>query len=634
MKAIHWRLFILSVMLTLLLSPSCKKNSDVPSGFNAEAQKFYEGVISLQQQSQQVFDGYLATQDTAAAKVSLAAWFKSNAAVEWAKVSAQGVMVKYTNGICGGLLIDLQRTRSSGESLKSTRSEILPKTYPLKNLPSKKKAIILAAYFDQFMVECSAEANNWGPDFASEGFSCEFFLEGVVNLDLLSALTGYGVIDFNTHGVAWPDEVNTEEVYMMTRENASNVSTKKYWDDIQKGTLAIVKLKNVKSSIYAIKPQFITEHNDFTKDTVLFYGGFCYSALGSWPEIVNSCASGTYFGFNWSIDSWKCANWAISLVKNLSDHTLATPMTVEQWMSSTDIPKDYYYADLKKTVKIMYNGYGGLTLWKPDTNVKGGIFATAVDGAPILKPGYTCTDYVLKCRLNGKLSTTLGYEWEYGNGSATYYTINDSLSLRHSWASEKSYTVSVTVTDYSTNTVVKKFSTVVSFADPGYLPQLKSQKNLEVDFGPTGNIHLTSGTGMYVGYFYFTTPHYSTPLTWVDSSFSARNFIDNDHEIINMEGNVSADGRILKHALFSKTYTTNNILMYELNLEIANLPIIIKDTINCLASHVYNTYGSINQTYITRAEFKAYDNVSKSYITISGIDWPETYLNVLFRNDN
>ncbi|HEX7411005.1 MAG TPA: hypothetical protein VF298_02570 [Bacteroidales bacterium] len=640
MKKVLAYLLILCGILFLLFVPSCKKDKkEETSSFDEAAQQSYQAAMNLQSQSLQVFNGYLSTQDTAAAKASLAAWFGSDAAVEWAKVSAQGVTVKYKNGICGGLILDLQRDRGEVKALKSERPDIPVNIKSLKNLPSRKKVAILAAFYNDFAEEVDNEENNWQPDFAYDGFtSTQTIKNGDVTLDLLTALNGYGVIDFNTHGVVWPDEVNTEEVFMVTHQAALTTTTKKYWDDIDAGNVGIITLPD-HASVYMIKPAFITKYNDFKKDTVLFYGGFCYSALGSWPEIVNSCAAGTYFGFNWAVNSVKCANWAINLVRNMSNHSFSAPMTVEQWMTSTpEIPKQYFNAKLNKLVKIHYFGYSGLTFWKPDNNTTGGITATSADGAPILNPGYTCANYVLKCNLTGSASATLGYEWDYGDGSSTYYTVNDNLSLYHHWATDKSYKVKVTVTDYSTNTLVKEFTTVVNFVDPNYLPQLKTWTYVDLSFGPNSSIHMSDGSTMAGDYFYYDTSPWhlipgSTPLTWTDSSFYAQCTNYNNGETFTIEGSVSADGRVMKHALFNKTYSIDTFLVYNSSFELTNLPLLFKDTLNCYTAFWYDRTGMINQTFVTRAELKMYDNVSHSYINISGIDWSQTYLDLMFTNE-
>jgi hypothetical protein len=641
MKKLPACIFILISVFFLVLSPSCKKDkAEVKDNFDEAAQQSYQAAMTLQSQSPDVFNGYLTTQDTATAKVSLAAWFSSNATVAWAKVSLQGVTVKYKNGICGGLMIDLQRDRGDVKASKAGVVDIPAGTRSLKNLPSRKKVAILAAFYTDFAEEVDNEAENWQPDFAYDNFtSTQILKNDDVTLDLLAALNGYGVIDFNTHGVAWPDEVNTEEVFMLTHQAASTATTKKYWDDIDVGNVGIFTLPD-HTSDYAVKPAFITKYNDFKKDTVLFYGGFCYSALGNWPEIVNSCAAGTYFGFNWSVNSVKCANWAISLVRNMSNHSFATPMNVEQWMTSTpEIPKQYFDAKKNKLIKILYNGYSGLTFWKPDNTTTGGITATSDDGAPILKPGLTCTQYVLKCNLTGTLSPTLGYQWDFGDGNGTYYTVNDNLSLSYHWATNKPYKVKVTVTDYTSNTLVKELTTVVNFVDPNYLPMIKTWANVDLSFGPNTSIHMSDGSTMAGDYFYFDTSPWhlmtgSTPLTWTDSSFYAQCTNYNNGETFTINGNASADGRIIRHALFSKTYSVDTMLRYNSVFEITNLPILLKDTLNCNNVFFYSQEGSINQTYVTRAELKMYDLVSHSYINISSIDWPQTYFSLMFTNDD
>jgi hypothetical protein len=100
-----------------------------------------------------------------------------------------------------------------------------------------------------------------------------------------------------------------------------------------------------------------------------------------------------------------------------------------------------------------------------------------------------------------------------------------------------------------------------------------------------------------------------------------------------MEGDVSFDGRILKHALFTKTKPYKGFLQYELYLEVTNLPILSKDTLNCITLFWYDQYGNVNQTHTTRVEFRNWDPPSNSWITISNIDWSTTYISVLFTND-
>jgi hypothetical protein len=630
-RGCYFTALYLSILLTLTFS-ACKKEKSNP--FDDKAKQEYEAVISLQQESVDVLAGFKTTMDSTAAVQALAQWLRDTSLVESVVVSSQGLSVKYTNGSWGGILLDPKRYDEqpvSAEYLKD-RPEINSAGH-LKNLPTSKKAFFLAASISEFPSANIRQDNSWSNTFKNLGYGYDNILGSAVDLNCLAGIRDLGsVLCLDSHGYAWPADNQLSEVYFVTGEKANLQSTTKYYQDIVDHDILLLQSINEPTVTYGISPGFITKYNDFSQDTVLFYGGFCYSYLGNWPSLTDACASGTYFGFDWIVGSNKCTDWAIDLVDHLADQNAPNPWTVEDWMTSSPIAKQYFDPDLNKTISIQYNGNSALTLWKPAQG-NGTIISTSSDGAPVIIPGYTCSDYILKCNLTGPLPSNLGYNWEFGDGTSSYYTVNDNLCLFHHWPNAQSYTVRVTVTDINTYTIISELTKVVNFIDPDYLPQLTAWKSLNVDFGPTESIHLSSGTGMYVGYFYFQSHTYSTPLTWTDSSFYSRNYYDDDQEIITMEGNVSSDGRILKHALFTKTKSYQGFLQYELYLEVTNLPILSKDTLNCIALFWYDKNGNVNQTYATRVEFRNWDPPSNSWITISNIDWPTTYLSVLFTND-
>jgi hypothetical protein len=611
----------------LFITPSCKKDKDP---FDENAQKSYEAAMALQDQCCQVFNDFLATQDTAAARESLAAWFTSSEEVEWAKVSSQGVTVQYKNGICGGFIDDFQR-RDGGDTLLQ-RAIAADPVYSghLKNLPSHKKAVILAAFYDSWAHSVDVQKANWQGQLAADGFApVEELRNSQVTLDKYAALTEYGIIDFNTHGVLWPDQFNTEEILLLTHESKNIETTRKYWEDMEQGKVATFSTPNFET-LYGIKPEFITEHNDFKNDTVMFWGGFCYSYLGHWPEIINDCAAGAYFGVNWIFQSDWAAYWATHLITSLSDHALAAPMNVEYWMTSTpSIHKDYWMESEKKTVKLDYTGYGGLTLWKPENEGSGTIISTSADGAPINVAGFICADYVLQCLPEGQLPLNLGYEWDYGDGSSTYYTVNDNLALYHHWALPQTYHVKVSITDISTQSFLMELKVDVSFIYPDFLPQLKANPIFDAYFGPDQNIHFSGTVTGFPG-FSFNTSSYDIPLTWSDSSFSSQDTDNNDYETITVEGNVSSDGTILRHCLLKKI--SQDQPDHELTLEITGLPILAMDPINCINTFFVDNTGNINQVYLTRVEYKEYDLNSMTWITISSIDWATAELYLQFRN--
>lgn len=124
------------------------------------------------------------------------------------------------------------------------------------------------------------------------------------------------------------------EVYFKTSEVAGNVTTQKYYKDIVDKEILLMQSVKTGVTIYYIAPDFIKRYNDFSNDTVLFYGGFCYSFLGTWPLLVDACASGTYFGFDWIARAGKCANWAVDLVDKMSE-----PGLIQLSLPSSSTPR-------------------------------------------------------------------------------------------------------------------------------------------------------------------------------------------------------------------------------------------------------------------------------------------------------
>jgi hypothetical protein len=605
---------------------SCKKENK--DSFDAEAQKSYNAVMDLQEQSVAIFNGFLATQDTLTARESLKAWFESSADVDWAVVSCQGVTVSYKNGIHGGFVDDFLR-RNTYESSGNSREFLQPDSREnLKGLPTNKKAIILAAFYDSWPETVDPEKAAWQTGLETDGFSpVEEIRNNQVTLDKFADIEGYGIIDFNTHGMLWPSEFNTQDVLLMTHELKNDKSTKKYWDDIKAGKIGIFTTGDFET-IYGVVPDFISEYNDFSKDTVMFWGGFCFSYLGHWPELVNGCAAGTYLGVDWTFNSYWAEKWASALITSLSDHSLSNPVNVEEWMTGTELPKNYFDKSANKTVTLNYLGYGGLTLWKPENEGNGTIVSTDPGGVPITAEGFTCTDYVLQCLPDGQLPEHMGYEWDYGDGSSTYYTVDDNLALFHHWSNPQSYHVKVTITERYSGSFVMELNTTVSFVYPDFLPVLKANAVFEAHFGPYQAFNFTGTVTGFPG-FDFNTADYDVPLTWTDSSFTSQDIQNNDYETITVEGNVSSDGSILRHCLLKKI--SQDQPDHELVLEITNLPILTLDQVNCLTSFYVDNTGTGNQAYLTLVEYKEYEPVSQTWITISSIDWATTqlYLNFL-----
>ena len=371
MKKIVWFFFL----MTLFLS-ACKKNSDESSGgFSAEDLAIYNKMISIQEQAATNYITWSATMDSTEAVNRLYQFFQSDPTVAVATMGSQGIMVEYTNGMRGGIILNPERDNKDSTKFmqKNVKYALAPagSKVPVNN----KKMIYLSAAYDQFKSDVETIFNYLPTYLARIGYNLEYFQNEQVTLDRYCSLAGFGIIRFDSHGVAYPNNRNLETVYLMAGEVANVTTSQKYAKDILNKSVFIAEImdySNVKSNkdirfyknVYWVDQNFIIEHNDFTKDTTLIYGGFCYSDKGHWGWHPSQGWTGTYFGYDWAVSSKKDAIWFINLMDQLSDTTLEnTPFTVENFMNNADIPKSYQNED-GRVIKLWSTGVQSLTLWQ------------------------------------------------------------------------------------------------------------------------------------------------------------------------------------------------------------------------------------------------------------------------------
>jgi hypothetical protein len=636
MKKLTFSVLAIFSFSLFIFTISCKKETDNP--FNDEAIKAYEAAMSLQDESDDVLAGFEAAMDSAAAVEALAQWFRDHENVEWAVVSSQGISVSYTNGMYGGILLDPERygVDQPGKSIPPDRQT--DNLSPLKNLPVYKKARCVNAAMDEFFDQDAYQFNSWKETLNGIGYECVYNLNDEVSLDYLKNLTSRnndGIISLNSHGYAWPGKTNIEEVYFLTGQEQLQHTTEVFYTDIIEKRVILLKRKDGRTRYY-IAPDFLTKYNDFSNDTILFYGGFCYSFLGNWPSLVNSCASGTYFGFDWVVKSGKCAEWAVNLVDYMAIQDVAQPNTVEDWMTDSPIAKQYLDEKYNKTVHILYEGNGALTLWQPEYNAEGGIEALAPDKAPILVPGKTCAEYTLRCNVNGQLPPQVYYFWDLGHETA--FNMNQTGNeVVGRWGLPGTYTVKVEVRNSSNDEVIEEFDTQVNIEDPSYLGVLKTNQYFELNFfymnGP--NITLTNGETLGNGFFDWQTYYFTSPLAWTDSSFHAESFTPsgNGGNTMTIQGEMSSDGKTIRHCLLTITKIhSDGQFDQESKLEIANMTIWHHDEWNCWESFLWNFEGAASQTYIQSIEYKKYDYQEQELVTIQSIDWGNSVLYGMFYN--
>jgi len=617
----------LSMSLTIL---SCKEEKDDP--FDDEARQAYEAVITVQDGCDEALAGFMTSMDSTAAVDALAQWFQGQENVEWARAGSQGITVSYSNGMYGGILLDPGSYDEPEPSVQEQARDIRPEaSSALKNQPTYKKGRVLAAALDEFPNIFMWQIDSWAYDLQNNlGIQSVYNMNDEIKLDFLKQIQSRqaSIISLNSHGLAWPDDKNLQEVYFLTGESANIHTSELHYQDMLDKRVILINYKN--STRYCIAPDFITKYNDFSKDTVLFYGSFCYSFLGNWPNIVDECASGTYFGVSWTVRSGKCAEWAVDLIRVLSDTTGENPWTTENWMSLSEIPKSYYDEKLQKNVSINYSGNGALTLWQPEYNAEGGIVATAADKAPILVPGKTCAEYTLKCMVNGQLPPQVYYYWDMGHETAVNMNQNGN-EVTGRWGLSGTYTVKVEVRNASNDDVVKEFEKQVTIEDPSYLSVVQSNQLFEMNFyymnGP--NITLSNGQTLGNGFFFWDTYYFTSPLTWTDSIFHAESFTPygNGGNTMSIQGEMSPDGKTIIHCqlIITKIHGDGQF-DEESRLELANLPIHHHDEWNCWDSFTCNYEGAASQNYIQSIEYKKFDYQEQEWVTIQSIDWGNSVL--------
>jgi len=98
----------------------------------------------------------------------------------------------------------------------------------------------------------------------------------------------------------------------------------KYYQDVLDGNIVVTY--GPEGSQVFVDPKFITKNNTGADGSALFYGGFCYSSLGTWKDVMRSSnLAATYVGFDWSVDTRWNAGWAQDVYTRLTDTTFNAP---------------------------------------------------------------------------------------------------------------------------------------------------------------------------------------------------------------------------------------------------------------------------------------------------------------------
>ena len=380
--------FILT--LTVLLFSACKKNSnDNNTGWSDEDKTGYKNVMTLQKQASANYATWSQSMDSLEAINKLAQFFRDDPLVSSATIGSQGITVMFKNGMGGGIFLNPEDEPGNGKLKCGSFTNEGHVPLNNKSIVNKKDMILLnptywerSEYIDPLVVNYEKNLPKVGMRLAKTYFNEWADVEQFIKL------SGYGIIQIYTHGWAWPDNREISDIYIQTGEVENEETSNIYWKEIRTKDVLIAEAGTAygREFVYLLSQKFLADHNDFSQDTILFNGSFCYSGLGNWPNLQKSFAAGTYIGIDWSVYTSWCVAWAKDLVSCLTDTLLSIPVTTSNWLSLWAPPnpqKQYYDKEEGKYVSLKIYGDSSLALWGGVKDIDGNVYHTVTIGSQV-----------------------------------------------------------------------------------------------------------------------------------------------------------------------------------------------------------------------------------------------------------
>jgi hypothetical protein len=352
---------------------SCNKDKDETSQLTPEQEQIQTKILSIQSNNYNLFKDLIQDMDTLSAKDSVLNVFLADTSVDWARINDQGIAVQYNSGILGGLMIDpkMHPEIDTGDlelyydtlGLSKYKNVINLKSTSDYILPAHQRTLFICPVYNEFSTPVNILMDKYDEYFSKTRYWIpERDINDDASVEKFTFLENYGIVIIYTHGAVWPCEEEIWEVYIQTGEIVNGATSSRYWRYINTGLIPLIYVED--ESYYFLSPRFITEYNNFAKDTTLIYGGFCYSALGSWPEEMINAGAGGYFGYSWATFACMSDAWQSNLFRNLCDTTRGKPMSCNEWITDKKTIKAYKDDEIDKIVYIKYFGIPNLVLWK------------------------------------------------------------------------------------------------------------------------------------------------------------------------------------------------------------------------------------------------------------------------------
>ena len=354
-------LFALSIVFLL----SCTKNTSTPTPTQTGTQQENElarfNTVQLHCDSL-LHSALVASSDTDAALAEVAKQLNTDTSIDSAVASSQGIAIQYANGMRGGIFLRPLDDTLEGGAIPDVNEKLKKVRAVAAAAPASKQAILWVVHYNDRMPQTAKIIEVYEKYLPMAGYKLNKNL-GAVLLDDLCSLSTKDYIHLYSHGWAWPKSSAITDVYMMTNQPVSPAVTTRYWEDIKAGDIVAAEFHGTPT--YFVNSRFITHHNTF-KGEKFFYGGFCFSFLGEWPQAMVNAGIPAYTGFTWSVNTNYNAWWARTITEFMADtgdSQYPRPMTLGYWYDSLKVKKFYTDNTANKDVYIHYNGSALLTLW-------------------------------------------------------------------------------------------------------------------------------------------------------------------------------------------------------------------------------------------------------------------------------
>lgn len=365
-----WFRLVSIATLAAVIAFSCSKNDSKPNtpGDDDEKElKKIDTILTSQTEYSDTLNVLFTHLDSATAKDSLVKLLLTDPNVQSAQSSSQGIVVQYTNGMRGGIFLDPEDDDdAAGLSSYQKLGSTLGGDPGPGHMPGSKKTIFLNPSYWERQAWADPLTAVADAGFAKIGFDAfEKYTNNQCTIDKFTSLEGYGVVHIYSHGWAWPNKNNIQEVYLLTGEAASQATTNKYLSDIQKGKILIAAYHG--ANTYFISPSFFARNNNFVDDTTLVYGGFCYSGLGGWKDSLPQIShAGAFVGFDWHVLTSMNSAWARYMYKQMCDTSRLSALNLGTWRVESDTDNTYFDDEpsCQEWVSVWNYGYSDLVLWR------------------------------------------------------------------------------------------------------------------------------------------------------------------------------------------------------------------------------------------------------------------------------